>query len=62
MEERIKAAAKNIEGKVQAATGELTGDQRQKVEGQAKQAEARAMNAKEDVRDTAKDVIDNVLD
>ena len=62
MEERIKAAAKNIEGKVQAAAGELTGDQRQKAEGQAKQAEARAMNAKEDVRDTAKDVIDNVLD
>jgi uncharacterized protein YjbJ (UPF0337 family) len=62
MEERIKAAAKNIEGKVQAAAGELTGDQRQKVEGQAKQAEARAMNAKEDVRETAKDVIDNVLD
>ena len=62
MEERIKAAAKNIEGKVQAAAGELTGDQRQKVEGQAKQAEAKAMNAKEDVRDSAKDVIDNVLD
>ncbi len=62
MENRIEAAAKNIEGKVQEAVGELTGNEGQKLEGQAKQGEAKAMNAKEDVRESAKDVVDKVLD
>ncbi len=62
MENRIEAAAKNIEGKVQEAVGELTGNEGQKIEGQAKQAEAKVMNAKEDVKESAKDMVDKVLD
>lgn len=58
IEDRAKAVAKNIEGKVQEAAGEVTGDTRTKAEGQAKQSEAAAMHAVEDVKDTAKDIID----
>ncbi|WP_017300529.1 CsbD family protein [Nodosilinea nodulosa] len=58
IEERAKATAENIEGKVQAAVGEITGDPKDKSEGRAKQAEAEAIHAKEDVKDTLKDIID----
>ncbi|MFQ3614156.1 MAG: CsbD family protein [Cyanobacteriota bacterium] len=61
IENRIEAAAKNIEGKIQEAVGELTGDAKQKLEGQAKQAEASAQHAKEDVKDAVKEGIDNLL-
>ncbi len=57
-EERLKATAKNIEGKVQEAFGELTGDQRQRIEGKAKQIEASATHAKEDIKDVVKENID----
>ncbi|WAL58353.1 CsbD family protein [Thermocoleostomius sinensis] len=58
IEDRANAVAKNIEGKVQEAVGNLTGDTKTKSEGQAKQAEAAAMHAVEDVKDTAKDIVD----
>jgi uncharacterized protein YjbJ (UPF0337 family) len=58
LEERAKAAGKNIEGKAQEALGNLTGDAGDQVEGKAKQAEATARNAKEDVKDGVKDVVD----
>jgi uncharacterized protein YjbJ (UPF0337 family) len=58
IEERAKATAKNIEGKVQAAAGEISGDPKDKAKGEAKQAEAKARHAKEDVKDTLKDMID----
>jgi uncharacterized protein YjbJ (UPF0337 family) len=58
LEERAKAAAKNVEGKVQEAWGEATGDPADKMEGQAKQTEAEARNAKEDVKDNIKDTVD----
>jgi uncharacterized protein YjbJ (UPF0337 family) len=48
LEEKAKAAAKNIEGKVQDAAGK------------AKQVEANARNAKEDLKDSAKRTVDNV--
>lgn len=38
--------------------GEVTGDPEDKVEGQAKQAEAEARHAKEDVKDRVKRTID----
>ena len=59
IEERAEAVAKNIEGKAQEALGEITGDPEQKVEGQTKQDQAAVIHAKEDVKDKAKDVIDN---
>jgi uncharacterized protein YjbJ (UPF0337 family) len=58
LEEKAKAAAKNVEGKAQEAWGNVTGDPADKVEGKAKQTEAEARNAKEDVKDAAKDVVD----
>lgn len=58
LEDRVKATAKNIEGKVQEAASELTGDPKDKAEGQAKQAEAKAQHAKEDVKDSIKKALD----
>ncbi|HIK39438.1 CsbD family protein [Thermoleptolyngbya sp. M55_K2018_002] len=58
IEDRVKATAKNIEGKVQEAVGEVTGDPKDKVEGRAKQAEAKARHTTEDVKDEVKKAID----
>lgn len=58
LEERAKATAKNIEGKAKEMMGDVTGDPEDKVEGQAKQAEAEARHTKEDVKDRVKKIID----
>lgn len=58
LEERAKAAGKNIEGKAQEALGNVTGDPEHQAEGQAKQAEANVRNTKEDVKDKVKDAVD----
>ncbi|WP_448600672.1 CsbD family protein [Thermoleptolyngbya sp.] len=58
IEDRVKATAKNIEGKVQEAVGEVTGDPKDKVEGRAKQAEAKARHNTEDIKDEVKKAID----
>lgn len=58
IEDRAKAVAKNIEGKVQEAASDLTGDPKDQIEGQAKQDEAAAMHTKEDMKDKAKDIVD----
>ncbi len=58
LEDRVKATAKNIEGKVQEAVGEVTGDPKAKAEGQAKQAEAAGRHSVEDVKDNVKKIID----
>ena len=55
---RAKATAKNIEGKVQEAVGDLTGDPKTQAEGKAKQAEAKIRHAVEDVKDQAKEIIE----
>lgn len=58
LEDRAKATAKNIEGKVQEAAGEITGDPQDKAEGKAKQAEAQTRHAVEDVKDEVKKALD----
>jgi uncharacterized protein YjbJ (UPF0337 family) len=58
IEDRVNATAKNIEGKVQEAVGEFTGDPKDKAEGKAKQQQANVMHAKEDVKDALKDSVD----
>jgi len=58
IEDRAKAVAKNIEGKAQEALSNVTGDPQDKAEGQAKQDQAAAIHVQEDIKDTAKDVID----
>ncbi len=58
VEDRAKATAKNIEGKVQDAVGDLTGDPKAQAEGKAKQAEAKVRHAAEDVKDEVKKALD----
>lgn len=58
LEERAKATAKNLEGKAQEAVGNVTGDPKDKAEGQAKQAESEVRHAVEDVKDSVKKNID----
>lgn len=48
---RAKAVAKNLEGKVQEAKGNLTDNPQDKIMGQAKQTESQARNLVEDVKD-----------
>lgn len=58
IENRVEATAKNIEGKIQEAASEFTGDPKDRAEGQAKQDQAAAMHLREDLKDKAKEVID----
>ncbi len=58
LEDRAKATAKNVEGKVQDAVGDLTGDPKAQAEGKAKQAEAKVRHAAEDVKDEVKKAVD----
>ena len=62
LDDRAKAAAKNVEGKAQEALGNITNNPEQQAAGKAKQAEADVRNAAEDVKDKAKDVADAVKD
>jgi uncharacterized protein YjbJ (UPF0337 family) len=57
-EDRIKATAKNVEGKVQEVVGDVTGDPRQQAEGKAKQVEAKVRHTTEDVKDEVKKTVD----
>ncbi len=58
LQNKAKATAKNIEGKVQESVGNLTGDPKDQVEGKAKQAEAKVLHSLEDVKDEVKKNID----
>lgn len=57
-EDRVEATAKNIEGHVKEAYGEIVGDPEQKMKGKAKQAEAQAEHSVENVKDEAKNALD----
>jgi uncharacterized protein YjbJ (UPF0337 family) len=48
---RIKADAKEFEGKTQESIGDVTGNKGDRLAGKAKQAEAKVRNAVEDVKD-----------
>jgi uncharacterized protein YjbJ (UPF0337 family) len=58
LQEKAKATAKNIEGKVQEAVGNITGDPQDQAEGKAKQAEAKVRHTVEDVKDEVKKSVD----
>ncbi len=58
IEDRIKATAKNVEGKIQETVGEVTGNPQDKVEGQDKQAEAQVQHSVENVKNNIKKAID----
>lgn len=59
-EDRLDATAKNIEGKVQEAVGEFTGDKSEQAEGKAKQTQASAQHAVENAKDDLKEAVDKV--
>jgi uncharacterized protein YjbJ (UPF0337 family) len=61
-EDKLKATAKNIEGKTQEFLGEITGDTVMQTEGKAKQVEASAMHLTENVKEKAKEVLDAIKD
>jgi len=58
LEEKAKAAKKNIEGKAQEAAGKVTGDPEDKTKGKTKQVEAEARQTAEDVKDEVKKKLD----
>jgi uncharacterized protein YjbJ (UPF0337 family) len=58
IEDRVKATAKNVEGKIQEAVGEVTGDPQDKAEGKAKQAESKVRHGVENVKDEVKKAMD----
>jgi uncharacterized protein YjbJ (UPF0337 family) len=62
MSNNIDAAAKDAEGRLEAAYGELTGDTGHQIKGKAKQVQASAMSTAEDLKQGAKSVAKNVRD
>ncbi len=54
MSNRFDAKAKEAEGKLESAYGELTNDTDHKIQGKAKQMQASAMNVVEDFKDAAR--------
>ena len=61
-EDKLKATAKNLEGKAQEFLGEVTGDTTMQAEGKAKQVEASAMHMAENIKDKAKDILGAIQD
>lgn len=53
-EDKLKATAKNIEGKAQENMAEVTGDPEDKAEGKVKQAEAKAEHEVENTKEEVK--------
>ena len=53
---KAKATAKDVEGRLESAYGDLTDDKGHQLKGKVKQGQASAMNAAEDIKDAAKTV------
>jgi len=62
MPNKAKAVAKDTEGKLESAYGDLTGDTERQIKGKAKQGQASAMKAGEDLKEGAKSVAKKVGD
>lgn len=58
IEDRAKAAAKKVEGKIEETIGDLSGNHEAQAKGKAKQVEADVRNTVEDGKDKAKKIID----
>ena len=59
-EDKIKATAKNIEGKAQELLGNVTGDTEMEAKGKAKQVQASAMHMTSKIKDKTKGFIDGI--
>jgi uncharacterized protein YjbJ (UPF0337 family) len=62
MSNKADANAKEVEGKLESAAGELTGDLGHQIQGKAKQVQASAMNAAENLKEGAKSVAKKIGD
>ncbi len=62
VEDKIKASAKDAEGRLQAAAGDITGDDQMKAEGQAKQVQAHLMDAAGSLKDKVQQAAASVGD
>ena len=60
LEDKIRATAKDAEGKLQAAAGELTGDNQLKATGEAKQIQAKVIDTTSDLKDKVAKAADAV--
>ena len=60
VEDRAKATGKNIEGMAQEALGNVTGDPKDKAEGEMKQKEAQVSHGIEDVKDEVKEKVNRI--
>ncbi|MGB0561753.1 MAG: CsbD family protein [Spirulinaceae cyanobacterium] len=49
--DRVEATANNIEGKIQEAVGEITGDPQQQAEGEFKQEKAKVQHEVENLKE-----------
>jgi uncharacterized protein YjbJ (UPF0337 family) len=58
LKDRAKATAKDIEGKIQEAVGNVTDNPKAVAEGKIKQGEAKVQNKIEDAKDEIKKAID----
>ncbi len=58
IEDRAKAVAKDVEGKLQEGAGKVTGDREAQAKGKAKQAESDVRHGVEDAKDNVKRAID----
>jgi uncharacterized protein YjbJ (UPF0337 family) len=60
MSTKVDAAAKDVEGKMESALGDITGDKGHQFKGQAKQVQASVMNATEDLKEAAQSLAKKV--
>ncbi len=58
LKNKIKAAFKKLQGQAQEALGEITGDNKQKIQGKKKQVEGSAQQSFENLKDRVKKMID----
>jgi uncharacterized protein YjbJ (UPF0337 family) len=62
MAKKIDAKAKETEGKMQSAYGEITGKPGEQIKGKVKQVQGSAMGAKEDIKQGAQSLAEKVSD
>lgn len=62
MSKKLDATAKDVEGRLESAYGELTGDTGHQVKGKAKQVQGSAMNIAEDIKEGARSAGKKVAD
>lgn len=62
LEDKIQATAKEVEGRLQAAAGDISGDERMQAEGEAKQVEAHLIDAAGALKDKVQEAATSVGD